>query len=182
MKATPKCCLDTSVSLPDWTIEKAEITLTPHEYQTAFGWPGEGDLKTFERLRVEVVAHREVLPYIIKYLLPLLIILAMAYSRCFWGTDQLDSSTAVVSTALLAVVALHLAHATGLPEVGYLVRGDLFFIHAELVLVAMLAAVVLEYRLDKAGKTDVADRWAAWERRLLPPLVLVGWGAIILSA
>lgn len=179
-KRKPVCCLDESVELPDWKIESVTAAVDTHRYGTSFGFPGQAEeLKAFERLRLDITAHREVLPYFIKYLLPLLIILAMAYARCFWGTDQLDSSTAVVSTALLAVVALHLAHATGLPEVGYLVTGDLFFIHSELVLVAMLAALVLEYRLEKAGKPETAEKWASWERRLLPPIVVLGWGAII---
>lgn len=182
-KQTPVCCLDESVDLPDWKIERVTASVDTHHYGTSFGFPGQAaELKAFERLRLEIVAHREVLPYIIKYLLPLLIILAMAYARCFWGTDQLDSSTAVVSTALLAVVALHLAHATGLPEVGYLVTGDLFFIHSELVLVAMLTALVVEYRLDTTERTALANKIAAWERALLPPLVLLGWAAIILWA
>lgn len=175
----PLCCLDRSVSLPDWDLERAKASIDVHEYATAFGYPkGAGDNRHFDRLRLEVVVQRELLPYLLKYLFPLLVILAMAYSRCFWGPDQLDSSVAVVTTALLAVVALHLAHATGLPEIGYLVKGDLFFLHTDLTLVSSLIALVVEHRLDAAGRSEAAQRVLKWERRLFPVVVAAGWSVV----
>lgn len=181
--AAPRCCLDREVSLPDWRIDSATASLESHEYATQFGYPGPhvAAERQFDRLRVEVLVHREVVPYVIKYLLPLLVILGVAFARCFWGADQLDASTAVVATSLLAVVALHLAHATGLPEVGYLVTGDLFFLHSELVLVLMLVMTVIEHRFA-ASRAELAERLLAWERRLIPLIVLGGWGAIIALA
>lgn len=97
------------------------------------------------------------------------------------ATGGLISSTRrwqPVTTALLAVVALHLAHATGLPEIGYLVKVDLFFLHTDLTLGSSLIALVVEHRLDAAGRSEAAQRVLTWERRLFLLVVLVGWSAV----
>lgn len=180
LRARP-CCLDEAVSIPNWRIVSSVPRVGFHRYRTRFGYTfGQADAAAYPHFHVELTLRRDVRPYLWKTLLPLAIILAMAWLRSFWHPARIEAAASALSGALLAVVLLHLAQRGELPHTGYLVTGDLFFLHAYLMLLLMLAAVTRAHHAENAGEHDEALWLQRAERRVVPALTLVGWGLIAL--
>lgn len=175
----PRCCIDGQVQLPDWEILESKAEILPHAYDTQFGYSSPDPKPSlYDRLTFTVRLKRLIAPYVLKVLLPLLIVLAVAYARCFWRVEEVEASVTVIVTALLSVVALHLSHATGLADVGYLVAGDLFFLHSYVMLLALLGGFLVENRWVRAARRPAAARLLRWEKLLYWPLVLAGWACV----
>src|SRR5205823_7213847 len=66
--------------------------------------------------------------YALKYMLPLAIILAMAFLAFFCSPEALEVRSGIGVTALLSCVAFHYSQSESLPSVGYLVAADKLFI------------------------------------------------------
>ena len=104
--------------------------------------------------------EREYWSYAFKILIPLLIILAMAYLVFFLPAAQLDTSASVAMTALLSCMAYNVAVSQNMPEIGYLVLSDKFFIATYVLLLLTLAQDLphLRARRQRQGRTGAAHR------------------------
>jgi hypothetical protein len=90
-------------------------------------------------------------PYAIKFILPLIVIVLMSFMALFIGTDKFEVQTGIVITALLACVAFHISQANSLPEVGYLVKADKFFIVSYVLIFLTLIKAVASHTLQKTN-------------------------------
>ena len=155
------------LSLPDWQIEGWE--LGPEAYEPIAGAPGRaGFAFTF-------TAARESNYYVIKVIVPLLLILVMA-SVVFWinpaeGGTQIGVST----TAMLTLIAYRFAIGSDLPKIPYLTRMDVFILAATILVAVCLVEVVATSRLASSGRIKTALHLDQVMRVLFPlTLVLVG--------
>jgi len=123
---------------------------------------GEGHSRTLESVSFVLDLRRPATSNILKFMLPLAIILAMAFLVFALPASELEVRSAMGVTALLSVVAFHFAMSGSLPDVPYLVAADrLFLTSYVLVLASVLISViafrlgeertVLSRRLDRAG-------------------------------
>lgn len=173
--ATPEARwgLSPTLSIPDYTLKKVERSVFSLEYPTNFGDPSKSKSGVaYSRFTLKVAFEREYWSYAFKILIPLLIILAMAYLVFFLPPAQLDTAASVAMTALLSCMAYNVAVSQNMPEIGYLVLSDKFFIATYLLLLLTLAQTFATFILDANGKTEGAKRLDKVSAIAFPALVI----------
>lgn len=115
--------------------------------------------KPFEGSSVEftVELERPFAAYLIKFLLPLTVILLMGVLSFFLPPDRLDVRASIAVTAVLSVVAFHFTQSDSLPAVSYLVVADKIFLVAYAAVFVILLATVSSSVLN-ASRPQVALR------------------------
>lgn len=136
------------------------------------------------RLRLaafSVEMHRPFGPYLLKFALPLALILLMALLALFLPGDRIDVRSAMGITALLACIAFHYTQADTLPDVTYLVAADKLFLGAYVFITATFLCSVLSFRrsLRDADSARRLDGYAAW---VLPLVALVSSSWLVANA
>ena len=151
-------------SLVDWDILDWKAAIAP------FAPSLEED--TFAGFSLSIEAKRKYGYFIIKVILPLILIVMMSWV-VFW-IDPKESGTqiSVAITSMLTLIAYRFAVGSDIPKVSYLSRLDYFILGATLLVFASLIEVVVTSTYAKVGQLDRArtiDRWA----RILFPLIFV---------
>jgi hypothetical protein len=174
--------LSPTLFVPDYRFEGVQRRVFEGSYPTNFGDPTKLKAGTrYSRFALETSFEREYWSYAFKILVPLLIILAMAYLVFFLPADQLDTAASVAMTALLSCMAYNVAVTQNMPEIGYLVLSDKFFIATYVLLLVTLAQVFLVFKLDAAGKQAEAARLDRLARVAFPLLVTGIFGFFVAS-
>lgn len=158
--------LSRDLDIQQWQVLGVAHRADIYTYETDFGsiekgqWDGQSSRYTFE-----VTIARPFFPYLLKVVLPLLIVVGMAFLAFAIRPARFDSKVSLLVTALLSTVALHLTQASALPEVGYLVRADMFFLVSYAALGASLLLVTLEHRRSETVEPGApVARAVVWAR------------------
>src|SRR5262249_49728676 len=102
--------LASNLKIGDWIIASARHRVETKQYETDFGsiqkgvWDGKSSRYLFE-----VQLRRRLAPYILKVLLPLLVIVAMGLSVFFMDAREFSTQCGVSITALLSCVAFQIS-------------------------------------------------------------------------
>lgn len=191
----PASALSHDVDFGEWELVSFEATSLQRVAQSDYSDPAlidRGRLwNSVPRVVFSVTLKRMLLAHLLKELLPLLVIMLMAYGNFFIGPTQIDTRASVAITGLLAVTALHWTSRADLPGVSYLMAADQFYLIAyALMLIVTLDAIVC-LRVSPPDGQELPEGHARhpWLRfggpalRVLFPLVLaVGWLAVALRA
>ncbi|GEM_PF-4515264 len=185
LTADPNSSLAAGVSIGDWEIKSFEARSEIATAKSDFSDPGrikQGSLWTsVPRVTFEVEIQRKIFSHLIKELLPLLIILLMAFTNLFIDPDEFDSKIEVTFTSFLSVAALHwvAGEQTG---VSYLTAMDKFFLVAfSLVLLLCVEALLSrEFSDSSNGRSEkMHPRWFKYGvpaiRIAYPILLVVSW-------
>jgi peptide/nickel transport system substrate-binding protein len=123
----------------------------------------EGHGRQLESVTFIVDLQRPATSNVIKFMLPLAIILAMAFLVFAIPAQELEVRAAMGVTALLSVVAFHFAMAGSLPDVPYLVAADRLFLASYVLVLLSVLETVIGYRLGggRAGLSRTLDRAGA---------------------
>ena len=115
--------------------------------------------------------------YVIKFIIPLILIVAMSWVVFWIDPTESSSQLSVAVTAALTLIAYHIALAGKLPDIPYLTRMDLFLFCSTLIVFAALLEVVITSRLARDGRESLARRWDQVCRFLFPIsyLAMTGW-------
>jgi hypothetical protein len=158
--------LSRDLDIHQWQVLDVSQTAEAYHYETDFGsiekgtWDGLSSRYTFS-----VQIARPFFPYLLKVVLPLMIIVGMAFLAFAIRPGRFDSKVSLLVTALLSTVALHLTQASALPEVGYLVRADIFFLISYAALGACLLLVTIEHRQSESAEVGATlPRAFLWAR------------------
>ncbi len=157
-----------SLSVADWRItgwsgDTDQIELTRGDY-------GQGFVFRFQAERI--YNH-----YVIKFIVPLILIVMMSWIVFWIDPQESGSQLSVAVTATLTLIAYHIALAGKLPDIPYLTRMDLFLFGSTLMVFGALLEVVITSRMAAMGRLRRA-RWLDWLCRVLFPLAYVmiaGW-------
>lgn len=117
-------------------------------------------------------------PYLVKFALPLVLIVLVSLLALLLQPERLDVRSAMGITGLLSCIAFHYTQADTLPAVTYLVAADTLFLAAYVFITITLVLSVLAYRVHVArpGLARNADRAGML---LLPLSAIAGvWLAI----
>lgn len=164
--------LSPRLAIPDYQLRKVERVVSQSDYPTNFGDPEKDKAGTrYSRFSLRVFFEREYWSYAFKILIPLLIILAMAYLVFFLPAAQLDTAASVAMTALLSCMAYNVAVSQNMPEIGYLVLSDKFFISTYVLLLLTLAQTFITFIVDSNGRPELALRIDKLSRVAFPLLV-----------
>ncbi|HOV13256.1 MAG TPA: ABC transporter substrate-binding protein [Spirochaetota bacterium] len=148
-------------SITGWNYEpyfKSEVKSLV--YNSDFGSIGnEGKTTKTNSVSFLLDLKRPLVPNLIKFLFPLIIVLLMSFVSFFISPEELEANLGLVVTALLTCVALHFALSDSIPDVPYLVTVDKFFIVAYIIILAIIVETVWVYQvakddLDKAWKIE----------------------------
>jgi len=163
--------IEPALTIEDWVISDVRQGSYEHRYPSDFGSiarAGEG--VTYSRYTFEVELRRIVLPYVIKFSVPLVIIVLMAFVCFFIHPSQFDAKVVIAITALLSSVAFHVSQADHLPEVGYLVAADKFFMISYCVIFLSLVEITLENKFIHDEREDRAFRLMRLSQIVFPIL------------
>ena len=152
-----------SITLPDWTVEKwnakaDDYVLTPGLQYSGYAF--------------EFTASRNVQHYILKVILPLVLIVIMSWV-VFW-TDPTNSNTqfSVAVTSMLTLIAYRFAVDSQLPRLPYMTRLDVFFLISTLLVFFSLIEVLVTTILDnnqRKKQAQTIDRYC----RVIVPVIFV---------
>jgi hypothetical protein len=161
------------ISLPQWQPGKLTGEVKP-SYREVFD-------ETYSRATVTLAVKRHTQFYIWQMMVPLGIVLGMAFAVFFLPPKDLSDRMSVIIASLLTVVALSYSLHSGLPKISYLTVIDWFFVLAYAFLGLAMAGMVWisnVYDRDEAR----AIRYDKWLRWAYPGAYLLASGIVVLMA
>jgi len=158
-----------SVTLPDWTIESWDAK--PLSYALAPGFEYSG-------YAFEFTASRNVQHYILKVILPLVLIVMMSW--CVFWTDPTNSNTqfSIAVTSMLTLFAYRYAADSQLPRLPYMTRLDVFFLVSTLLVFFSLIEVLITTILDNNHQKARARKLDRYCRVIVPMIFVIASIAI----
>ena len=174
-----------AVDVPEFRLKKATYTATQSIYDTDFGDTSPDQIgagTTYSRATVNLQFQRDYWPYVLKILLPLAVIVGMSYLVFFISAAEVSTASGIAITALLSCIAFNVAVEQNMPEVGYLVVSDKFFIGSYFLVFLTLVESIGTHVLTENGKEHVAIKMDRWSRILFPILFLAMFGYLLLAA
>lgn len=149
--------MEKKFSITGWIYEPYFKTeLKSLVYNSDFGSiDREGTVLETKALSFLLDLERPLIPNLVKFLFPLVIVLLVSIISFFISPEELEANLGLVVTALLTCVALHSSLSESIPEVPYLVTVDKFFIFAYILIFANIVETVWVFRLSK-DKIDKA--------------------------
>jgi hypothetical protein len=147
-------------SIPGWTIEVAEPRITT-EYLVA---------QDTELVRFDFVlsAVRDPRFYLLKVLLPLTLIVFMAWTVFWIDPNEIGPQIGISTASVLTLIAFQFSFGYLLPRVSYLTISDKFLFASTLFVFLALAEAILTSKLAKAGKYKLALTIDHWARVIFP--------------
>ena len=159
----------------DVFFRKTEFLADKRIYETDFGDVSlEEKESSYSRLSYYVYVERNALPYTLKFLLPLLIILGLAYLVFYIPAEDMELACGLTVTSLLAAIAFQWTLSDDLPSVGYLTCVDkIFYLGYVLIMLAMVQTV-WTYHLEKDGKIKLSNAMEIGGRWVFPLVFFTG--------
>src|SRR5437870_5291921 len=153
-----------SVTLPDWTIEKWEVkplvyALAPRHQYSSYAF--------------EFTASRNVQHYILKVILPLVLIVIMSWAVFWIDPINANSQVSIAMTSMLTLIAYRFAIDSQLPRLPSMTRLDAFILTSTLLVFLSLIDVVATMILDHPQKQKRAKRTDGFRGVIFPGVVLL---------
>jgi hypothetical protein len=147
------------LSVADWRIQ--ELQGKSRDIKLSRKNDAHGFVLTFR-------AERIYFHYLIKFIIPLILISAMSWVVFWIDPTETGSQLSVAVTAVLTLIAYHIALTGKLPDIPYLTRMDLFLFGSTLLVFSALIEVVFTSRLAKTGRLEIARKIDLACRPLFP--------------
>lgn len=163
------------VELPGWDLAASSARIQLEQYNSNFGDPRvkpTGDVYTQFVYSLHIV--RPVKGYLIKTLLPIAIVIAIAFVVFMIPMHYFDGRLGLAITNLISAVALQLSTSSDLPSVGYLVLLDKIYNLAYLVIFGSLLESVVVTGIYDRGEKERATRIDRWSALVLSVLITAG--------
>src|SRR6267142_2938902 len=152
-----------SVTLPDWTIEKWELkplvyALAPHHQYSSYAF--------------EFTASRNVEYYILKVILPLVLIVIMSWTVFWIQPSETGPQISVAITSMLTLIAYRFAIDSQLPRLPYMTRLDVFILTSTCLVFFSLIEVLITTILESNRQAERAkniDRYC----RIIFPVIFI---------
>jgi len=144
------------ISLPQWAPGRLTSEVKPN-YREEYD-------ETYSRATVTLEVTRHTQFYIWQMMVPLGIVLGMAFAVFFLPPKDLSDRMSVIIASLLTVVALSYSLHSGLPKISYLTVIDWFFVLAYVFLgLAMAGMVWISNLYDRDEARAIRyDHWLRW--------------------
>jgi hypothetical protein len=148
---TTPVTINAQVTIPGFKIGTPTLTVVAHQYPTAFGDLTAPPDSTYSRIVLAVPVTRDALPYLVKIMLPIVIVVLITSLIYMIPARLEDARTGIGVTAMLTMVALQWSTDADLPSVEYLMMVDVIYI------------VSMAYILIAMGYTVFASRRSTQE-------------------
>jgi ABC-type branched-subunit amino acid transport system substrate-binding protein len=154
-------------------------------YASAFGdptyRPGEAQAP-YSVYQTTLRIQRLLFPYLVTLFLPLGILIFVSFLVLLIPKEQFSTRNSLVMSSLLGVLVYHMAQARSLPQVGYLMTSDLYFVSAYMLLAFLILGVNVVNILHSRKQEERAARLDLWLRRGFIAGTLAAYAALTLSA
>jgi len=158
-----------SITLPDWTIENWNTKSLSYALAPGFEYSG---------YAFEFTAARDVQHYILKVILPLVLIVIMSWSGFWIDPVNANSQISIAVTSMLTLIAYRYAVDTQVPRLPYMTRIDLFFLVSTLLVFFSLIEVLVTTILDNNQQTKRAKKIDRYCRVIFPAIFVIASIAI----
>ena len=153
------------LSLADFRIAESRMVVTPYQIVP--------DAPAIASAALQFDAVRESRYYVVKVLIPLILIVAMSWITFFFDPKEAAGGIRLGATVMLTLIAYRFAIDGSLPKVAYLTRMDMFMLSATVLIFASLMELVIAGHMAKVGRLDAA-RWLHRAMRIVFPVTLIG--------
>jgi neurotransmitter-gated ion-channel len=153
-----------SITLPDWTVEKWDARTLLYTLAPGYGFSG---------YAFEFTAARNVRHYILKVILPLVLIVMMSWAVFWIDPATSNSQISVAVTSMLTLIAYRFAVDTQLPRLPYMTRLDALFLTSTLLVFFSLIEVLVTTVLDNNQQTERAKKLDRYCRIIFPAVFLL---------
>jgi hypothetical protein len=144
------------LTLPGWLLNNWNAEILSHDYGTSFGDDkGVAGGSIYSTARFDINISRPASYFYWKLLLPLTIVLCGAWIVLLLEPSQIEVRTGLPATALLTTVFLQQSYSDHLPQVGYLVLMDKFYVVAYSLIFITLIRVIFTATSFDSKNTDV---------------------------
>ena len=144
-------------SISGWSLQQAEAAVLPFLLM-----PGGSPIPSVI-LKFEAVRDRGY--YILKIILPLILIVAMSWIAFWIDPEQAGPQVSVAVTTMLTLIAFRFMVGALLPRLSYLTRLDLLILASTVLVFATIVEAVVTATLAGKGRIETAraiDRQARW--------------------
>ena len=147
---TAPVTINEQVTIPGFEIGTPTLTVISHQYPTSFGDLTAPPNPTYSRIMLAVPVARDALPYLVKIMLPIMIVVLITSLIYMIPARLEDARTGIGVTAMLTMVALQWSTDSDLPSVEYLMMVDvIYIISMAYILVAMGYSVFASRRTNQ---------------------------------
>jgi len=148
-----------SITLPDWTINKWDIKTLNYSLVPGIEYSG---------YIFEFTASRNVQHYILKVILPLILIVMMSWIVFWIDPRETSSQISVAITSMLTLIAYRFAIDSQLPRLAYTTRLDAFILTSTLLVFFCLIEVLVTTILHNKQRTAPAKKVDRYCRIIFP--------------
>ena len=153
--------------IPGWKIKGAQIETHRNFYGTNFGEPDVSG-SSFSNFTFRLTIARPVSYFLLKLMLPLLLVILAALSALTIHTRYIDARISLPIGGLLSCIFLQQSYSAALPDVGYMVLMDRIYLLSYLLIAAVILRIVLgANRHAGANAADDLKIWRTDRRRAL---------------
>ncbi len=167
---------DRDASFGNWE-DIGQVNYVDHEdVLTSFRNPRAGlerEVVEYPVYNYQITFKRIFKTYLMKFLIPLLFIIFMSFLAFFIHPKDLESNINIGITSLLSAIAFHITQADNLPDIGYIVVSDVFFLVAYALILLTLVETVWTYSLYINGNKRLASRIDFYSRYMFTFLLVV---------
>jgi hypothetical protein len=135
-------------SLPDWEILGWELNFDPY-----LPTGSKGGVASFALI---FEAERYVSHYVLKIILPLMMIVSMSWIVFWVNPQQAGTQIGVATTSMLTLIAYRFMVGSMMPPVPYLTRMDYFILGSTILVFAALAQAVMTSKMTDRGNLKAA--------------------------
>ena len=158
-----------SITLLDWTVDKWDIKTLPYTLAPGLIYSG---------YVFEFTASRKVEHYILKVILPLILIVMMSWAVFWIDPATSNSQISIAVTSMLTLIAYRFAVDSQLPRLPYMTRLDGLFLTSTLLVFFSLIEVLVTTILDNKQQTERAKKIDRYCRAIFPAIFAVASIAI----
>src|SRR5215469_6013319 len=162
-----------SITLPDWTVESWEIK--PLDYALGPGLEYSG-------YSFEFTASRNVQHYILKVILPLVLIVIMSWTVFWIDPIHSNSQISVAVTSMLTLIAYRFAIDSQLPRLPYMTLLDAFILTGTVLVFFSLIEVLLTTIFETNKQRERAKKLDRYCRIIFPAIFVIASIAIFAHA
>jgi len=148
-----------SITLPDWAINKWDIKTLNYSLVPGIEYSG---------YIFEFTASRNVQHYILKVILPLILIVMMSWIVFWIDPRETSSQISVAITSMLTLIAYRFAIDSQLPRLAYTTRLDAFILTSTLLVFFCLIEVLVTTILHNKQRTAPAKKVDRYCRIIFP--------------
>jgi hypothetical protein len=165
-----------AMSIPGYVLGRPSLIIVPHRYPTNFGDLTASANTPYSRVVVALPVTRDVLPYLVKLVLPIFIVVLIT-SLIYLLPARLEEARAGIGiTAMLTIVALQWNTDASLPTVDYLTMLDVTYIVSMIYVLAAMSYTVLASRRNRQ---EMAQALTAKLDRRVGLISLIAYLAIL---